>query len=84
MPLSTATPKSAMNPIPADMLNGIPLIRRRKTPPTMESGTAVNIKAASLKELKAKCRKIKINKSAMGTASLSLLDAFLRFSNCPP
>ena len=40
----------------------------------MESGMAVKTIAASLKDLKAKCKKIKISKKAMGTAIFNLLD----------
>ena len=36
--MSTATPNSAMNPIPADMLNGIPLRYRAHTPPMADNG----------------------------------------------
>ena len=42
-PLSTATPKSTMNPTLADMENGIPRSSRAKTPPMVASGTAMQI-----------------------------------------
>ena len=54
MPLSTAIPKSAIKPIPADTLKGIPLIHRSKTPPTVAKGIAVKIITASLIDLNAK------------------------------
>lgn len=39
MPLRTATPKSAMNPTPAEMLNGSPRSHSARMPPMIESGT---------------------------------------------
>jgi hypothetical protein len=38
-PLSTAMPKSAMNPIAALMENGMPRTASRNTPPTAAKGT---------------------------------------------
>ena len=40
-PLSTATPKSTMNPTPADMLNGMPRRANARMPPMVASGTAI-------------------------------------------
>ena len=40
MPFSTAIPKSAMNPTPAEILNGISLAQSKSTPPIAESGIA--------------------------------------------
>jgi hypothetical protein len=47
-PFRTATPKSATNPTAAEMLNGIPLNQRARTPPTAAKGTPVNTVAASM------------------------------------
>ena len=41
MPFKTATPKSAINPIPAEMLKGMSRIHNNKIPPMAESGMAV-------------------------------------------
>jgi len=41
MPLSTATPKSAMKPTPALMLNGMPRAMSASTPPMALMGMAV-------------------------------------------
>ena len=79
MPLSTATPNSAINPTPAEMLNGIPLIHSSNTPPTMESGMAEKIMIVSFNELKAKFNSKNISASAMGTMIINRVDAFLRF-----
>lgn len=38
IPFSTATPNKAMNPTPADILNGKPLITRANIPPTIAKG----------------------------------------------
>ena len=50
IPLSTATPNKAINPIPALMLNGIPRSNKANIPPIALIGIAVNIKPACLKE----------------------------------
>ena len=84
IPLSTAIPKSAINPTPADTLKGIPLNQSSRTPPTVASGIDVKIIIASFSDLKAKCKKTNISKSATGTAINSRFVAFCRFSNCPP
>ncbi len=39
-PLSTATPKRAMKPTPAEIENGMPRKARAKTPPVVANGTA--------------------------------------------
>ena len=41
MPLSTAMPKSAINPTPAEILNGISRSQSNTTPPMAENGIAV-------------------------------------------
>ena len=40
IPLSTAIPKSAIKPTPADILNGKPRIHKSNTPPTAANGIA--------------------------------------------
>ena len=40
IPLSTAIPKRAINPTPAEILNGKSLIHKNRIPPTAESGMA--------------------------------------------
>ena len=54
IPLSTATPNSAMNPTPAEIEKFIPLIQRANTPPIAAIGTAVYIRSVSLTELNVK------------------------------
>ena len=40
MPFNTATPKRAINPTPAEILNGISLNQSNKIPPTADNGIA--------------------------------------------
>ena len=40
-PFKTATPNRTMKPTPAEMLNGIPLNQRAKTPPIAANGIAI-------------------------------------------
>ena len=47
IPLSTATPKRAMKPTPAEMLKGIPLSHKAQTPPMAASGMAEKTKSDS-------------------------------------
>ena len=84
IPLSTATPNNAIKPTPAEILNGIPLINKAKTPPMALIGMAVNISAASFMELKVKYSIKKMRSNARGTTTISLEDAFCKFSNVPP
>ena len=46
MPFSTATPKSAMKPMPAEMLKGMPRRISAHTPPMAERGMATKISTA--------------------------------------
>ena len=73
-----------MNPIPAEILKGIPLISKAKTPPIAAIGIAVNISKAFLIELKVKNSNKNINNNAAGTAINNRELASSRFSNCPP
>ena len=82
--LSTATPKSAINPTPAEMLKGIPRIHRNSTPPTIDSGIAEKIIVVTFNELNAKFSNKKTSGNAIGTMIIKRLDAFFRFSYCPP
>jgi hypothetical protein len=68
IPFNTATPNKAMNPTPAEILNGIPLISNAKTPPMAAIGIAVKINTACLTEWKVKNKSMKINNKAAGTA----------------
>jgi hypothetical protein len=43
MPFKTATPNKAINPTPAEILNGIPLNHSASTPPMAEKGIAEKI-----------------------------------------
>lgn len=54
IPFKTATPKRAMKPIPADMLNGIPRRYNAKIPPIADNGIAVKIRKLCLNERKVK------------------------------
>ena len=47
MPLSTATPNSAMKPTPADMENGMPRSHSAQTPPMAARGMAENTNSDS-------------------------------------
>ena len=49
MPLSTAMPETAMKPMPAEIVNGIPRSQRASTPPVAAKGTQVKTKAACRK-----------------------------------
>jgi hypothetical protein len=46
IPLSTAIPKRAMKPTPAEMLNGIPRPARARMPPVAASGLFKKISTA--------------------------------------
>lgn len=70
-----------MNPTPAEILNGIPLTHKAKIPPIAESGIAVKINSDCFIELKVKYKRIKINPKAIGTATINLALASIRFSN---
>ena len=57
-----------MNPIPAEILKGIPRNDKAKTPPIADNGMAVKISNACLKLLNVKNNKIMINPKAIGNA----------------
>src|SRR5690606_39573331 len=68
IPFRTATPNKAINPTPADILNGMSRDKRANTPPMALIGIAVYTKTASLNEWNVKYSKIKIKSNAIGTA----------------
>ena len=68
IPFNTATPNRAMNPIPAEILKGIPLSKSESTPPMAAIGMAVKIRMDCLMEPNVKYRRTKIKSSAAGTA----------------
>jgi hypothetical protein len=84
MPLSTATPKSAMKPTPALMLKGMPRSQSASTPPTAANGTALKISRALRVLLNARNSRKKISNRATGTATPSRAVASCRFWKVPP
>ena len=54
IPFKTATPKSAIKPMPALMLNGMSRKAKNKIPPIADNGIEVKIKTPCLTLLKAK------------------------------
>jgi hypothetical protein len=83
-PFRTATPESAMNPTPAEMLNGIPRIQSAMIPPVTANGTPVKIKIACFKDPNVRNSSEKISARAMGTTIINRALACCRFSNWPP
>ena len=81
MPLRTATPKSAMKPTPAEMLNGIPRSTSAAIPPMEASGTAEKISSACVVLENVRYRRNKISSIATGTATERRRVAAARFSN---
>lgn len=79
MPFNTLTPNSAMNPIPAEILKGIPAIHNANTPPIADKGIAEKTKTHWVIFPKVKNSRININANATGTAILNLLLASSRF-----
>ncbi|MNS67730.1 hypothetical protein D3C86_393410 [compost metagenome] len=72
IPFKTATPKSAINPTPAEILKGISRITSANTPPIADNGIAVKMIIPSLNDLKAKYNRAKIINKAAGTATPNL------------
>ena len=68
IPFNTATPNKAMNPIPAEILNGKPLSSKAQIPPMADNGIAVKIKAACDIESNVKYNRIKMSANAIGSA----------------
>ncbi|MNY12766.1 hypothetical protein D3C86_1458630 [compost metagenome] len=84
IPLSTATPNNAINPTPAEILNGISRNHNANTPPIAESGMAVKISRLCFIDLNVKNNSNKISNKATGTAILNRKRASSRFLNVPP
>jgi len=84
MPFSTATPNNAMNPTPADMLNGSSRSQRATIPPMSDSGTVENTMSVYVIFLKAKNKISRMSINATGMTISSVLMAFCKFSNWPP
>ncbi len=84
IPFNTATPNKAINPTPAEILNGIPLIDKANTPPMADKGIAVKINTLCLNDLNVKYNNMKIKKSATGTAIVNRSRASIKFLNVPP
>ena len=84
MPFKTATPNKAINPTPADILNGISLAHKAKIPPIADNGMAVYINKPCFTEPKAKYNNKKIRNKAIGTTTLNLSFAAVIFSKDPP
>ena len=84
IPFNTATPNNAINPTPAEILNGMPLNHNATIPPMAEKGIAEKINKQCLILLNAKNSITKINNKATGTAICNRLTACSKFSNCPP
>ena len=83
-PLRTAAPNSAMKPIAAETLSGMPVSSSANTPPTSANGTLSRISAACCADWKAWNSSTKIRKMLSGTISRSRAIARCWFSNSPP
>ena len=83
-PLSTATPNSAMNPTPAEMLNGMPRRARAKMPPEAAIGTARKISSASRTDLNDCMQQQEDHQQHERRDEHSRRLAVCRFSKSPP
>ena len=81
MPFNTATPNNAINPMPAEILNGMPLLNRAIIPPMAANGIAVNISPACDADLKAAKSSRKMSNKEIGTATCKRCLAAIKFSN---
>ena len=70
IPFNTAIPNKAINPIPAEMLKGIPRNQSAKTPPIADNGMAVKMSKDCFILLKVKNNSTKIKPNAIGKACL--------------
>ena len=82
--MSTATPKRAMNPTPAEILKGSPRTHKAAIPPISDNGTVVKTTSEYVMLRKAKKSSRSMSMRAMGITTDSVRMAFCRFSNCPP
>ena len=74
-PFSTATPDSAIKPIPAEIDIGISRNANATTPPVKASGTPENTMAASRADLNSMNSSPKISISANGTTTCNRVAA---------
>ncbi len=70
-PFSTATPKRAMKPTPAEIENGMPRKASANTPPVAAIGTLRKMRSAGVAVLKVRKRITRISSGAAGTAIAS-------------
>ena len=83
MPSITAMPNSAMKPIAADTLNGIPEIRSPSTPPKIAIGITLIASSVSIIEPKLNHNRIAISASEIGTTTDSRLMASCKLPYSP-
>ena len=81
IPLSTATPKRAIKPTPAEILKGSPRSHNAAMPPIRDNGTVENTtnEYVTLRKLKNKSNKMSIK--AIGITISNVRIAFCKFSN---
>ena len=82
-PLSTAWPNSAMKPMAADTLNGMPVSKSAKIPPISANGTFIKMSSACFTDLKASKSSTKIRNTLTGTMIARRFMARCWFSNSP-
>ena len=83
MPSITAMPNSAMKPIAADTLNGMPVINSPSTPPKIAIGITLMASNVSTIEPKLKNSSTPISARLIGTTIDSRLMASCRLPNSP-
>src|SRR3954462_4682877 len=83
MPSITAMPNSAMNPIAADTLNGMPDIKSPSTPPKIAIGITLMASSVSIIEPKLNHSSTAISNRLIGTTIDSRLMASCRLPNSP-
>ena len=83
MPSITAMPKSAMNPIAADTLNGIPVTKSASTPPMIAMGMTLIASRVSVTEPKLIHSSNAIITRLSGTTSFRRPIASCRLPNSP-
>src|SRR5690606_12933958 len=84
MPLSIATPNTAMNPIAEGTDRYWPVMNNPTSPPIVANGTLARIRAAYLIELNAVYSSTKMKKIVTGTITASRANARCWFSKAPP
>ena len=83
-PFCTATPSSTMNATAALTDSGMPNAATAMMPPTSANGRFSSTRNAARNEPSARCSRIMISSSAIGTTMLSCRIARCWFSNWPP